>query len=98
MTLVGVLCAYNGDLTKALVPCVTSVAKKNPGHHAHGNGHCHANVKVYARLSNPLPTSNMATSDVKCKIFFLLKPSFFFKVCLVSRGNAGSCNFFVFLI
>ena len=49
VSLVGVLYAYNGHSTMALVPCVTSVAKKkNPDHPAHGNGHGH--VRVYARL------------------------------------------------
>jgi hypothetical protein len=47
-SLVGVLYAYSGHLTMALVSCVTSVAKKKTGHHAHGNGHGH--VRVYARL------------------------------------------------
>ena len=48
VSLVGVLYAYNGHFT--IGPCVTSAAKKNPGHDPHGIGHGH--VRVYARLGH----------------------------------------------
>jgi hypothetical protein len=49
-SLLCVLCAYNAYLTPNNGLGVTSVAKKKPGHDAHGNGHGHA--WAYARLGH----------------------------------------------